>query len=667
MLSRRRAAMAATVLFGICGSSPSGASFGVEEIVQAKSVQTARLSPDGTNILYTVQEIDFDNNRYLTSLWTVKWSGGEPQQLVPGSDVRMPRWSPNSETIAFFSNRDGETKIWFVSLKNGRIWPLQIAKGKLGPISTHLNYSGLEWSPDGRMLTFVAQDLEEPSDPHLWKDWYREEGFGDIRHRVQIWTVNTAGGVPVQLTKGDYHHGQPTWSPDGTQIAFMANRSGGRDESILGSINENYDLWVVPSSGGAPRKLTNNEGPDTHPVWSPDGRFLAYLTVPYQGSHNDVSRLYAVDTSSGEVKVLTDLTSFDFDVNLESNAWAGSNIFFTASVGVSTHAFRIESANSVVSPETIVGGEGVVSSVSISRDGNRLALVIQNPTHAPEVWASLSDGRRLQQLTNSGQQFVPTALADTTTMRWQSRDGFQIEGLLVTPPGFDPNRQYPLIVRPHGGPHGTTSLDFNIDHQFYASLGYIVFAPNIRGSSGYGQSFVDANRGNLGGGDFQDLMSGVDHLIRQGFIDPSRLVIVGLSYGGFMTTWAVGHTDRFKAAVAHAPVVNVQSFFGITDIPKWVTWEYLGPPWKNPDLVRANSPITYVRFVTTPTLITHGSDDVRVPISQAHEFYRSLRVLGVPTELVVYPGERHIVSSPKYQVDRLVRTAEWFAKYIDSD
>jgi dipeptidyl aminopeptidase/acylaminoacyl peptidase len=592
----------------------------------------------------------------------VKWDGGEPQQLVDKSDVRMPRWSPDGERIAFFSDRDGETRIWLLSVESGQMQPVPMTGDGHGQISTHVHYSGLEWSPDGRKLAFTAQDSVEPEDKLVWKDWYRTEGFGDIRHRVQIWTIDADGGAPFQLTHGDYHSAQPAWSPDGTRIAFMSNRSG-REESILYSVNENYDVWLVAATGGAPRKMTTNEGPDTRPVWSPDGQFLAYVSVPYRGSHWDVTRLSLVDVDSGEVTALTDLSSFDFGVNLEPGAWVGSDIFFTAMVGAATHAFRIEANVADSQPEAIVAGDRNASSLSISRDGKRLVFLSQNPSHPADVWTSRSDGKRLRQLTDTNPQL--NGLASAELVRWASSDGMQIEGIVVKPEGFDPTRRYPLVVRPHGGPHGNAAWRFHTDDQFYASQGYVVFAPNFRGSTGYGQAFVDADRGQLGGGDFLDLMSGVDYLIGQEYVDPDRLVIAGISYGGFMTTWAVGHTDRFKAAMAGAPVVNAQSMFATSDIPAWVTWEYLGPPWKNPDLIRTYSPITYVQNVTTPTLIIHGEDDVRVPLSQGREFWHSLRTLGVPTEFVIYPGEQHGSWSPEHQVDILERTVDWFARYLE--
>lgn len=644
--------------------SPVYAGLETEDIVKLKDVQYARISPNGEQVLYTVREMDLAGNRYQTSLWTVDWTGGEPAMLVDKSDIRMPTWSPNGDRIAFFSNRDGETRIWILTLVNNSLRPVSVSGVGHGEISTHAHYSGLDWSPDGRKLVFAAQDRAEPEDPLVWQNWHRTEGFGDIRHRVQIWTIDADGGEPTQVTNGDYHNGQPVWSPDGSQIAFMSNR-GGREESILWSINENYDIWLVGKDGGTPMQLTSNDGPDSRPIWSPSGESIAYMSVPYQGSHWDVTRLNSVNVESGEVRNLTKLSTFNYGVNLEPGAWSGSRIYFNSIVGAATHAFSIDARAENGVPNAIVAGERVVSSVSSSMDGKRLAFIVQDPTHPPEVWASRSDGKRLEQLTETNKQLGESQLATTEVIHWESSDGMQIEGLITKPAGYEPSVRYPLIVRPHGGPHSASQMIFHIGDQYYASQGYVVFAPNVRGSVGYGQAFVDSDRGQLGGGDYLDLMSGVDYLIDQNVADPSRLFIAGISYGGFMTTWTVGHTDRFSAAMAGAPVVNAQSFFGTTDIPAWVTWEYLGPPWKNPDLIRTYSPITYVGNVTTPTLIIHGEKDVRVPLSQGMEFYRSLRVRGVPTELVIYPGEQHGSWKPKYQIDILERTVEWFSRYVD--
>jgi dipeptidyl aminopeptidase/acylaminoacyl peptidase len=644
----------------LAAASAQGLFSGPEGIVRLKGVTSPRISPDGTRVLYTVREADLPNNQFRTSLWMVGFDGGKPARLVDRASVSAARWAPDGKRVAVLMTSEGETQIGVITVDDAKILPVP-TNGKHGPISSHRFYSGLEWSPDGRRLAFAAQDLKDPDDPFLWKDWYRTEGFGNIRRRVHIWTVDVASGAVTRITSGDFHHGQPSWSPDGRQIAFMANR-GGREEAIVSSMNEDYDIWVVPAQGGEPKKLTRNSGPDLSPAWSPDGRFIAYTSVAYQGSHGDVFRLYTVDVATGEVKALTGPPAFDYSVDLDPGYWAGDRIFFTAGVRATSHVFSIQPGTNA--PRALTSGDRVVSAMSVSADGRKVALTIEDPLNPADVWVAHADGTGLKQITTTNPDIDRGQLGTTERVSWRSEDGMEIEGLVVKPGGYRSGRKYPLVVRPHGGPHGASRFGFNAEYQVYASHGYVSFAPNFRGSSDYGQPFLDADRGNLGGGDFRDLMTGVDHLIAQGYVDPERLAITGTSYGGFMTAWAIGHTDRFKAAMAGAPVVNAQSFFGTSDIPTWVEWEYYGPPWKQPDLVRAYSPISYIQYARTPTLVTHGAEDVRVPLSQGFELYRSLKTLGVPTDLVIYPGERHGFTRPQHQTDRLRRTLEWFAKYV---
>jgi dipeptidyl aminopeptidase/acylaminoacyl peptidase len=632
-----------------------------EDLVRLPTVGSPRISPDGSRIVYTLSEADLVNNQSRTTLWMVSWEGGAPTRLIEDATISMPRWSPDGSRIAFVSSQDGTRRLWILSVADRRASPVPVRATGHGPLSSHRYYSGLEWSPDGRKLVFAAQGLKDPDDPYLWKDWYRGEGFGDIRRRVQIWTVDVDSGATAQITDGDFHHGQPSWSPDGSQIVFMSNRSG-RDEEIQASINEDYDVWVVSGTGGTPRKVSQGPGPDIDPAWSPDGRFIAYTSVGYQGSHNDVFHLRTVEVATGKASSLTGPPSFDYSVTLEAGQWVKSGLFFTAGVRTTSHLFRVTPGGGPA--VAVTRGDRVTSAASISNDGQRVALLVEDPTHPSEVWVSNFDGSGLRQLTKVAADIDSSTLATTEVVRWRSRDGMEIDGLLVKPAGFQSGRKYPLVVRPHGGPHGASRLTFSPENQVFATHGYLSFSPNFRGSGGYGQPFIDADRGDFGGGDYEDLMSGVDHLIAQGYVDPGRLTITGSSYGGFMTTWVVGHTDRFKAAVAGAAITDVFSYYGTTDMPSWIEWEYYGPPWKSPDLVRARSPISYVHYVKTPTLMTHGSDDVRVPLSQGREFYFALKTLGVPTGLVIYPGERHGITRPVHQVDRLRRTLEWFARYL---
>lgn len=643
----------------------SFAGFSTNDMQELKTSSTALIAPDGNKIAYVVREADIDSNRFVSNLRVVDWSGDNERLLAKGSQFLLPQWSPNGESIAFVGEDDGQLKIQVLSVNSGRIRVIDIPPETHGAISVHPIYSSLQWSPDGRHISYTAHDAVVPADPYVWKPWYSDEGYGQTRNRIQIWVINLETEAIQQLTNGDFHHGQPVWSPNGASIAFVSNRLGNREESSLYSLNENYDIWTVSSRGGSITQVTENTGPDSRPVWSPDGTAIAYVSVPYQGSHADVAHLLVTELSSLDTKALTSKDTFDYFVNLGSGAWVSDRVYFTADVGTTSQAFSINPEAQGEAPRTLKSGQSTVSSISVSSDGKRMAYIVQSPNSPTEVWRSLTNGRQSTQVTSLNPQLRLDELATTEVVRWKGHDGLEIEGILVKPNTYDDSARYPLAVLPHGGPHSASKLQFNVRNQLYASAGFVVLEANVRGSTGYGQSFIDANRGNLGGGDFLDLMSGVDFLIDEGIADPDRLVIEGWSYGGYMTTWAVGNTERFKAAVAGAPVVNAQSFFTTTDIPQWVVWEYLGLPWERPDLIRANSPITYVHNVTTPTMVMHGENDVRVPLSQGLEFYNSLRAVGVPTKMVIYPGERHGLSRPLHQAHRLDTTVSWFLKYIE--
>ncbi|MEX0827992.1 MAG: S9 family peptidase [Haliea sp.] len=645
-------------------ANTSFAGFSTNDMHELKTSSTALISPDGNKLAYVVTEADTNSNRFFSKLWVTDWSGNGERLLAEGAQFLLPQWSPDGKKIAFVGDDDGQLKIQVLSVESGRIHVIDISPQVHGDIAVHPFFSSLQWSPDGRKIAYTAHDAEAPEDPYVWKRWYSDEGFGDTRNRIQIWAIEVETEAILQLTDGDFHHGQPVWSPDGASIAFVSNRLG-QEGSSLWSINENYDIWTVPSRGGSVTQVTKNTGPDSRPVWSPDGTAVAYISVPYQGSHADVAHLVVTDLSSKETRALTSADTFDYFINLGPGAWVGNRIFFTADIGTTSQAFSTNAEAQGEAPRVLVSGQNTVSSITVSDDGSRMAYILQSPNSPTEVWRSRTNGRQNSQVTRLNPQLQSAELASSEVVQWKGHDGLALEGILVKPAKYDEKKKYPLAVLPHGGPHSASKLQFNVRNQVYASAGFIVFEPNVRGSTGYGQPFINANRGNLGGGDFQDLMSGVDFLIGQGIADPDRLVMEGWSYGGYMTTWTVGNSQRFKAAVAGAPVVNAQSFFATTDIPQWVVWEYLGLPWERPDLIRANSPITYVHHVTTPTMVMHGENDVRVPLSQGLEFYNSLQAIGVPTKMVIYPGERHGLSRPLHQAHRLDTTVSWFLSYVD--
>jgi dipeptidyl aminopeptidase/acylaminoacyl peptidase len=458
----------------------------------------------------------------------------------------------------------------------------------------------------------------------------------------------------VQLTKDHYNVSDPQWSPDGRWIAFVKRPTPKADDAQFS------DIMILSAEGGTPRKLVENEGPDTSPRWSPDGQWIAYVSSPrpFYGNQNDV---YVVPASGGTPRSLTAA----LDRNETNPIWSpdGKTIYFEATTGVNHYFFSVPVSQGAIKP--LINGNRVCSAVQLAKDGSFFALTLSDPMHPADLWVCRADGSGLRQLTRANPQLDDLKLGATETVRWKSpAGGWEIEGLLVKPADYQPGKKYPLIVEPHGGPAGVVTNSFRSMWQVLAGRGYAVLAPNFRGSDGYGKKFIEANVGDWGGGDYQDVMSGVDALIAKGNADPARLGVEGWSYGGFMTSWIVTHTNRFKAAVDGAGVTDLLSMYGTTDIQRFNEYYMLGRPWEKFEVYRKNSPMTYIAQAKTPTLILHGIEDRRVPISQGEEFYIGLKKVSVETEFVRYPREPHGFTEPNHQIDRIQRTVAWFDKYL---
>jgi len=628
-----------------------------------------RWSPDGRQVACVVSRPDLGANRERSAIWLVHAEGASPpRQLTGGQQTdRMPRWSPDGRLLAFVSNRGGTDQVWLIPPDGGEAHLLTGEDAGVGPVATDDFFAALEWSPDGSQVAFVAQEPAPPTkdDPEatdgrvVGRD--DGEGYGEIR-RLHVYAIPAAGGSARLLTPGDYHSGDFRWSPDGRQIAFVSNRTGD-EEAVRGSIDKNYDLWLLDLATGEARRLTTNPGPDLGPRWSPDGRFVAYTSVPRCGSHRDVFQLTVISADGGAARSLTAPDGPHVD-RLADACWSpdGETIYLTAARRAANVVLAV-SAHALGPARTVVGGDCVCEGAALSPDGRRVALVLQAPDWPPELCVAPAGGGEPRRLTAFNASLRERALAPTRVRRWRSPDGLEVEGLVTPPPDHQPGQRHPLLVVPHGGPHSRSALGFSVEWQFWAAQGYVVFAPNFRGTMGYGQGFVDADRGDFGGGDFADVMSGVDDLIEAGLADPKRLAIMGSSYGGYMTAWAIGHTDRFKAAVAIEAVVNLQSMYGQTDIKSWVEWEF-GYPWEVRERLAARSPITYAASVRTPTLVVHGDEDRRVPPPQSQELYTALRKLGVETQLVRYPREGHGIKEPRHRRDLLRRVGAWLEAHV---
>jgi dipeptidyl aminopeptidase/acylaminoacyl peptidase len=629
----------------------------LDDLIGLRDLNVPRFSPDGARIVYTVSWDDLKSNSSTSDVWVVAAEGGTPVQLThqPAHD-RAARWSPDGRNLAFLSDRDGVDATGARVEGRMQIWLMPAAGGEARQISaSRTPVSQFDWAPDGAALVYVAE--AEPQDYEA-REERRKAGFDEVvtgQHRMHhLWVVEVASGRTTQLTSGDFDASETAWSPRGDVIAFVSRPTPVANEALLS------DLFVVPARGGSPRQVAPNEGPDYAPAWSPDGSEIAYLSNRRRQSSGAHSTVMVTPVAGGPSREV--LQGFDYSAGAPHWSGDGRTIYFTTGVKTESHVFAVAASGGT--PRALTSGMAVNGDFDVSRDGTRVAWVSEDPRHPSDLWASLLAGGAPAKLTDINPGVAGAAIAPSEVIRWKGPDGWEIEGVLVKPADYQEGRRYPLIVEAHGGPHGRQSVGFNPLWQLFAANGFMVLAPNFRGSGGYSQSFVDSDRDDWGGKDYGDIMSGVDHVVAGGLADPDRLGIEGWSYGGFMTSWIIGHTNRFKAAVAGAAVTNLFSFYGTTDIQRFIEWEFLGHPWDHLESIRAHSPITYAPKTTTPTLILHGEADVRVPIEQGWQLYTTLKKVGTPVEFVRYPREGHGFREPAHKRDRYARMLEWFERYL---
>jgi dipeptidyl aminopeptidase/acylaminoacyl peptidase len=651
----------------------------VEDLYLLDQPTAAVLSPDGKRLAYIRRWID--NKRERQSLWLVDAATGKAEAMEKGEpDARAPVFSPDGHWIAFLSARprpegwkqtpgvpvasDPATDIWLIGVLSGPAVSLAGADKPYGRVLNDGFYGRLAFSPDSRKLAFVADDGKDPrtaeeiaNDVEIVRPDQGEgyTGYGATQVWVadldpQLWNheqnVQNAARRIGRLTKDDVWYGDPQWSPDGKTLVVHANRTDDR-ESARFSINKNFDLWAIDVATHKLTQLTTGPGPEVFPRFSPDGKRLLCLSVPRKGSHRDSFNLMLVTLGDGSVR-----TEVLFDHHapgagspshpppsapLPQDCWDGNDHV------VYSVARRTESVGVRVSLQTKL--------VSAPKDDK------------PGTDSPLGRIRLRQKLTPPGNAVLKQRhLAETRVVLWEN-EGLPLDGLLTVPPESVAKPPYKLIVYPHGGPHGRATDAFNFSVQVFAGQGYAVFQPNFRGSEGYGQKFIDADRFDFGGGDMRDILSGIDELVKQKVVDKDRQFVYGTSYGGFMTTWLVGHTTQFRAAVAQNAVTDLNAMWGLSDLQSWTEWEFGGRPWEVAGAMRQHSPLTYAANVKTPTLILHARDDRRCPLPMGRMFHQALRANKVPTQMVIYPDEGHGIRQPRHQEDVLRRVLAWFAEY----
>ncbi|MEW6210421.1 MAG: S9 family peptidase, partial [Acidobacteriota bacterium] len=639
----------------------------IEDALSIKNVGQPQFSPDGRWIAFTITEWNRKENRRDSHIYLISASGGQPTKLTNGErGESAPQWSPDSGSIAFLASRDtappGATgprgnQIWVISVRGGEAERITSEDGGV---------TQFRWSPDGKHFAFITRDT--PKDK-AEREKRKKDRFDAIVVDTDIsyshlWTISLDGKEKKRITEGAFTVSDPQFSPDGRWIAFVHSRQGQQESSFTDiSEDRNTDIYIVAAAGGQARQLTTSSGPDSQPRWSPDGKQIAFVASSDPSSWAAKTELMIVGSEGGQPRSLT--TSHNESVFGIEWSPDGRSIYTNVSIGVYNQTLRIPVAGGAAQP--VFASPGAYGFGDLSADGRLIAYTFDDAASPSDIWVATIDGKDAKRLTDINPQAKEFALGATEIIRWKGPDGFEIEGILIKPVGYTQGKRYPTILQIHGGPYGRFSYGYNSRAQIFAANGYALLMPNPRGSTGYGNKFTLSNVKDWGGKDYQDLMAGVDEVIRLGIADQNRLAVMGGSYGGFMTFWVITQTDRFKASIGHAAICDWYSFHGQSDIPGLMEYGFGGMPWTARETYQKYSPMSYVDRVKTPLMITHGEQDKRVPISQGEQYYRALRKRGVDVVFVRYPREGHGIAEPNHQIDLVGRQLEWFEKYVKGE
>jgi dipeptidyl aminopeptidase/acylaminoacyl peptidase len=660
----------------------------VDDVFEIRAVGDPQIAEDGKWVAYTVSTASLKEDKTETRIWMAPAGGGDAIVMTAEKiSSSHPRWSPDGKYLAFLSKRDeGKTQVWLLNRMGGEAQRLTDAIQDVDDFG---------WSPDSKRLVLILRDpspeeLEEAktkekdkpgsgdkdkdkdakpkkpkTPPPFVIDRYRFKtdtvGYLD-RRRTHLYVFDVATKAVLQVTSGDFDDDQPAWSPDGKLLAFRSNRS-------TPDPDRTYDtnIWVVAADntdkGTNLTQVTTNPGADASPAWSPDGKWITYVTqldpklLIYATHHIAVS-----PSAGGQAKVLT--LAFDRMSRSPHFSPDGQFIYFIADDDGSQNLFRIPATGGEIT--RTISGHVVVSSYSLAKSGD-LAAQITTMDRPGEIFTTATSGGPMTRITHVNDAFMAKIKVVTPEyVKFRSKDGTTVAGYLYKPLDYVAGKKYPTFLYPHGGPVGAYYGEFNHFAQLFAANGYVVLEPNPRGSSGYGQDFCKAIFADWGNKDYQDDMAMVDYAIAQGVADPDKMGVGGWSYGGISTDFIIGQTTRFKAAISGAGSAFLASFYGHDQYILDYDVE-LGHPWENRAVWDKISPFYRVANITTPTLFMGGDIDWNVPILGGEQMYEALKSLGRETELVVYPGEYHGFKTPSHIKDRLERNLSWYAHYVKAD
>ena len=632
-----------------------------EQCLKLKNISAVAPSPDGSKVLYTVREaiMTDDRSEYVNQVFLCNADGSNTIQLTKGDkNSANPKWSPDGKWIAFTSSRDGKNNLYVLPVGGGEAEKVTDVKSGVGIY---------DWSHDGSMIAFVMTDAaadKEEKNKKAKNDWYFMDEEVKQNRLFVLWLnkKDTAGKrIQKQITNENYNVNAFDWSPDGKSIVYSYGKSPEVNDNVYS------DISLIDIESGKSKSIASTGAGETNPLFSPDGKFIAYYSTedPVDWSGPRHAKIYSMaDGKSWKLKATP-------DENGAIVGWTadGKNILLSEA-NKTLNSIYVLSADGKSIAEWNKGTTDVLGAASINSTGTYIAFILQNPSKFPEAYISSLNNYSPVKITNVNADNASKPLPKTEVIKWKGADGKEIEGLLTYPINYKPGTKVPFILNVHGGPAGVfqqTCVAGNSGTYpiaAFAEMGYAVLRPNPRGSSGYGTEFRTANRSDWGGKDFIDLMAGVDEVIKMGVADENKMGVMGWSYGGFMSSWIVGHTDRFKAASIGAPVVDL-GFQNLTDdIEGFLPSYFKTDPWNDWSLYDAHSPLRFVQNVKTPVMLQHCEGDQRVPISNGIMFYNALRRRSVPVRMLAMPRQAHGPVEPTMVLKTMQTNVEWFEKYI---